>query len=169
MIKIVITGAESTGKTSLAKDIALHYKAPLREEFARAYLEQKKEGYIRHDISIIAKGQLAQEKVILRDNPKHLICDTDFLVFKIWSEYKYGICDPWINEQLQLSDVDLYILPHHEIPYEPDPLREHPDERHLLFQIYDDTLQQLGLPYIIVEGSHQERLNQAILKIDQLN
>lgn len=169
MIKVVITGAESTGKTRLANDLASHYDAPIRSESARSYLKKRNGVYSRSDIQQIAEQQLSEEIKLVNKNPDLLICDTDFLVFKIWSEYKYGICAPWIIEQFQSRHVDLYVLPHFDIPFEPDPLREHPDERHLLFQIYHDTLEQLRLPYIIVHGSPEERLQQSIIRIDQTN
>ena len=168
LIKIVLTGAECSGKTTLANDLAKYFDAPIRMEYARAYLTVRNGIYDQSDIIKIARYQSSIENEITSNKPPLLICDTDFLVLKIWSELKYGLCDSWINEQFHSDQVDLYILPHFNIPYQQDPLREHPDKRHILFQLYEDTLIQHHLPHLIVHGNEKQRLSQSIDAIRSL-
>jgi len=168
LIKIVVTGAESTGKTTLAKSLAQYFNCPLRIEYSRVYLETMNGAYEQSDILHIARQQFQLEQKIIKIKPSLLICDTDNLVLKIWSEFKYGICDPWINGKIETTEVDLYILPHYDIPYEPDPLREHPDQRHILFQLYHDMLIQHKLTHFVVEGDPDARLNQSLDRINTL-
>ena len=102
MIKeiVVVTGPESCGKTTLARQLADRWEAPLVNEAARDYL-QNKDSYQESDLLKIAKLQNAmeQEKAVL--SADKLVCDTDLLVILIWSEFKYGRCDPWIRETLE--------------------------------------------------------------------
>ncbi|MDB2444578.1 ATP-binding protein, partial [Gammaproteobacteria bacterium] len=92
---IVITGAECSGKTTLATQLSKRWGRPLVPEIARNYLE-KTPNYHRDDLLIIAKLQHEKEREILNQSLNKIICDTDLLVIMIWSEFKYGTCDPWI-------------------------------------------------------------------------
>ena len=86
MLRIAITGPESSGKTTLASALSEHYKVFFIPEFAREYLEKTKGKYTLEDLDSIARGQL---KSLLSCENKIIICDTDFSVLEIWSQYKY--------------------------------------------------------------------------------
>jgi len=167
-VKIVVTGAESTGKTTLASDLAKYYHTTFVTEFARDYLVCQGGVYGYRDLLIIAKGQhdailRAQD---LRPNP--IIVDTDLLTIKIWSEYKYGKCARWIEEALQKYKPDLYLLCTPDIPWEEDPLRENPYDREELDAIYVKEINNLKVPYIRLSGSRSERVQTAIIKIESI-
>jgi len=166
MIKIVITGAECSGKTTLAKDLAGHYGAALVPEFARGFLSVLGRPYVKSDLITMAMGQQKSEQA-LSEEPL-VICDTSLLVIKVWSKVKYKSVHPWITVLLQEAPPDLYILPDYNIPYEEDPLREHPDERDMLHAIYLDELNKLNIPWMSVMGTPKERLLQASKRIDAL-
>ena len=168
LITITITGAESSGKSTLAKQLATHYDVPLIEEYSRPFLNQLNRAYEQEDLLLIAKCQLELEKKVASRSPKMIICDTSLLVIKIWSLYKYGACDPWVLDQLASRNNDLYILPHYDIPYEEDPLREHPNDRDVLFRKYKTELETGDSPYVIVEGSTSDRLEMAVDKVDKM-
>ena len=168
MIKVSILGPESTGKTYLAKALAGEYKAPWVSEYSRNYLTNLGRPYVQSDLLEIARGQLTLEKGMSRMSPRVLFLDTDLHVIKIWSEYKYGNCDPWILQQMALQHCDLYLLTYHDIPYEEDPLRENPDERPQLFEIYEQLMKDRGLPYHVLKGSHESRLSTAMRLINNL-
>ena len=102
MIKeiVVLTGPESCGKTTLARQLADRWEVPLVNEAARDYL-QNKDSYKESDLLEIAKLQNAMEQKKTVLPAEKLVCDTDLLVILIWSEFKYGSCDPWIRETLE--------------------------------------------------------------------
>jgi len=89
--KIAITGPESTGKSELAKKLAKHYNTVWVPEFSREYIDNINRPYDYDDIIEIAKGQLNREKEAEKKANKFLFCDTELIVAKIWSEFKYSI------------------------------------------------------------------------------
>ncbi len=163
---LVITGPESSGKTTLASQLADYWKAPLVTEVSRDYLKDKG-SYQQHDLLEIAKQQHRQEQALLSHLPEKLVCDTDLLVVMIWSEVKYGRCDPWIystfeNSIKQQSSTRYYYLCDPNIPWQADPLRENPLNRDELFDMYLQKLKDYELAHSIVKGGPQERLKQAL-------
>jgi nicotinamide riboside kinase len=99
-----------------------------------------------------------------------LICDTDLHVLKVWSEYTYQRCDSFILQEIEQRKYDLYILTSPDFPWQPDPLREHPETnlRHYFFELYCDLIATKMIPYVVVRGNEQERLSQAIAFIERL-
>tara|TARA_B110000211_G_scaffold229790_1_gene288138 strand:+ start:584 stop:1093 length:510 start_codon:yes stop_codon:yes gene_type:complete len=167
MPKIIVTGPESSGKTTLCKALATHLKTPFTEEFARIYIDNLDREYSQNDLVIIAKGQLKNEQLIT-NNKQLSLHDTDLITLKIWSEYKYGNCDDWITFQIekQKQEKRFYLLCNPDIPWVNDPQRENPDNREELFEIYKVKLEKLGHNYFIVEG--ENRIDKSILKISTL-
>lgn len=164
MLKIAITGPESTGKSALTKSLAEHYACSYVNEYAREYLASKKEVYTQADLDIIAMGQLELEKSI--NNGNLLFCDTEMTVMKIWSEHAYGTCSPLIKALYQKQQYDLYLLTQIDLPWEPDPLREHPTLRPYFFNWFEKELMQEKRPYKIVTGEGNDRLLEAIRLVD---
>jgi len=162
MISVAIVGPESTGKTTLAKSLAKHFKTVWVEEYAREYLMASNGSYEQRDLLQIAAGQLELIKARSKNARDLIFLDTDLLVIKIWSEFKYQNCDPWIEQQLEMNRADLYLLTDFDIPYEYDPLRESPNKRGELFEIYKNSLEESGSNFQIVKGDHSDRLDQAI-------
>lgn len=168
--KIVITGPESTGKTTLAKQLAQRLAAPWVQEYARSYLEQLDRPYDLNDILIIGEAQMAQQAAIYQNNPAYLICDTSFLVLKIWAEVKFTQNNKWLETQFLQDPVDLYLLCEPDIPWTYDPLRENPDDRYALFNLYHQALQTHQKHYQIIKGSDpQQRLKQAENAVKKLS
>jgi len=166
MKRIAIIGPESTGKTDLAKALAKAYKGEYIPEFAREYLNALGRPYKQEDLLEMAKGQVVSlEKDHFGDV---LVADTDLHIIKVWSEYKYGSCDPWILKALDKQTFNLYLLTYFDIPYEADPLRENPEDRAYFFEIFHDLLTKSNLPFIVVKGSRVERLKMAMKRIDAL-
>lgn len=161
MKKIVLTGPESTGKTTLAKALAQHFDGIWVEEYAREYLGQLGREYNQSDLIHIAKGQLKKEQEAVLKAPAFLFCDTGMLVLKIWSEYKYGTCDSWILEEFANAEVDLYLLCTADIPWKYDPMREYPESREDLFILYEKALRAAGKPFEVISGTVAERLQKA--------
>lgn len=168
MIRVAIIGPESTGKTALAKALAEKYDTLWVPEYARQYLESLGRPYVQNDLIDIARGQMEAQRVFMKGAKRLLFTDTDLHVIRIWSEFKYGNCDPWILQQLELQHFDLYILTYYDIPYEEDPLRENPDSRPELFDLYHDLLTERKLPFVVVKGDHESRMKQASRRINPL-
>ncbi len=161
MIKVAVIGPESTGKTTLTKELAKQYNTVWVPEYARDYLSQLDRPYVQSDLLEIAKGQIESQKKMRKQARELLFCDTDLHVIKVWSEHKYGVCDPWILNQLQLQYYDLYIITDFDIPYEEDPLREHPEMRSYFFDIYRNLMKDNDKAFIIAQGDLNARIEQA--------
>lgn len=168
MIKVGIIGPESTGKTFLAKSLAAEYEVPWVPEYAREYLSALERPYEQSDLIDIAIGQLSSEAEMAKKANGLLILDTDLFVIKVWSEYKYGEVNPWILGQLHLHQCDTYLITFYDIPYEEDPLRENPDERPQLFDIYEKVIRESNLSYKVVQGTHEQRMATATNHINSL-
>jgi len=165
--KIAITGPESTGKSFLAEKLARSYHTTWVPEFARVYIDHLDREYTYDDILFIAKSQVESEAVAVSMAKDFLFCDTDLIVAKIWCEYKYGKCHPWILDQLENNQYDLYLLLNIDLPWQPDAQREHPDNRKEIFELYLKELNVRGLPYEIINGTDDRRLKNAIEVINQ--
>jgi len=165
--KIVVIGPESTGKSTLSKQLAEALHTLWVPEYARAYLEQLETPYDEHDLLKIAQGQLTLEDIITESAEKFLVCDTDLYVIKVWSENKYGRCHPWVLEQIAARKYDMYLLTDIDMAWEDDPLREHgsPEMRQYFYTIYKELVTNSGFPYVFIHGTPAERLAQALQAI----
>ncbi len=158
ILKVVLTGPESTGKSTLAEKLAAHYQTVWVPEYARAYIGGLDRPYNKEDILRIAQGQLERESIFLINANSLLICDTALLVPKIWSEVVYGECPEWIEKQFIQRHYDLYLLMYPDIEWESDPQREHPHYRKELFELYEKTLQKINTPFAIIKGDTENRM-----------
>lgn len=165
MLRIAITGPESSGKTTLAKALSEHYNISFVPEFARTYLEKTEGKYKQLDLDIIAQGQL---KSLISAEDSIVISDTDFSVLEIWSQYKYKNTSELINKLVQKELFDLHILCSPDIPWEADLLRENPNSRDLLFELYSKSLNSNNKNFIVVNGSAKNRLEKSIQAVDPL-
>ena len=167
-MKIIISGPESSGKTTLVEGLSTHYDLNIVAEYAREYLSTRTNGtYAYSDLLHIAKGQF--EAISNSEISDTIIADTDLLTIKIWSEFKFNKCDPWIIKQLRLHKADLYLLCKPDIPWQADELRESPNDREELFEIYKREIESLNVPYVVISGQERtQRIQIAISAIDKL-
>lgn len=168
MLKIAITGPESTGKSTLSEQLASHYQTVWVPEYARTYIGDLNREYTLEDIEAIARGQLQLEQQLQARSGTILISDTDLLVLKIWSEHAFGRCPDFILEQLQQQDYNLYLLMGVDLPWEPDPQREHPHLRQFFYDWYKRELEALQVPFVEITGQQYERFINARKHIDAL-
>ncbi len=166
--KVVVIGPECTGKSELTKFLADHFKTVQVEEYARAYLNKLIRGYEKSDLTKIAHGQTRMEDEWVYDANRVLVCDTNAIVIKVWSEFKYGDCDPDILRIIQDRKYDLYLLTNIDVPWENDPQREHPDKREHFWQIFKNEVDQSGVPATVISGPREERRARAIKAIEGL-
>ena len=173
IIKVVLFGPESTGKTTLSEQLARYYNTVWVPEYAREYLQNKWNNERKtcepHDLLPIAEGQMRLENELTKKASNILICDTDLLETKVYSEaYYIGNCDPILEKYALQNTYDLYLLTYIDIPWEADDLRDKPDEREEMFSYFKGTLEKYGKNFITLKGNKKTRLDKAINHIDQL-
>jgi NadR type nicotinamide-nucleotide adenylyltransferase len=168
--KIVVIGPESTGKSSLCAALAAHYGTGWVPEYAREYLKEHGMNYSYPDLMTIARGQLALEDKHAAAGNSLLFVDTDMYVMKVWSEYVFGRCDPWILDQIASRKYDAYLLCRTDLPWVKDDLREYPDleNRDRLFHIYRDCMINQSTPWAEVGGVGDDRIAAGIAAVDRL-
>lgn len=165
--KIAIVGPESTGKSQLAQQLATYYQTDWVEEYARTYLEKNGLNYTYEDVVNIAKGQIKLEDEKINHVKSHLLFfDTNLTVIKIWMENAYQRCDEWVLNTMQQRHYDLHLLTDIDLPWQPDPMREHPHLRSFFLDWYKKELTEQGVLFSVVSGKGEERLKNAIQAIE---
>jgi NadR type nicotinamide-nucleotide adenylyltransferase len=173
VIKIVLFGPESTGKTTLSIQLARYYNTVWVAEYAREYLQDKwnneRKTCENSDLIPIAIGQMQLENKLVLKADKILICDTDLLETKVYSEEYYGgLVDPRLEKAAKENSYDLYLLTYIDTPWEADDLRDRPGQRLEMFKAFEKTLKKYDRPYILIKGSKQKRLKTAVKALDKL-
>jgi NadR type nicotinamide-nucleotide adenylyltransferase len=171
MKKIVIIGPESTGKSTLCKELAVHYHTLWCPEYAREYLLQNGTNYTYDDLTRIAQGQLALEDYLQQEaEGDYYFVDTDMYVMKVWYEVAFQHCPTWLLKTIAKSTPDLYLLCHADLPWVQDELREYPDlkMRQRLFNVYKDIVINSGIRWVDISGTERQRLQKAIHSIDAI-
>ena len=161
----MVTGPESTGKSTLCEQLAANYNTQWVPEFAREYLMNLGRPYTYDDLLIIARGQLQQEDRILASLQTPLVfIDTDMYVMKVWCEYVFGKCHSFILDEIVKRKYDLYLLCNTDLPWVADELREYPDleSRERLYHMYKDLMINQSTPWREISGGYEERLEKAI-------
>ena len=172
-LKIVLYGPECTGKTTLAKELASYYKTNWVPEFARDYLQKKwnEKGEVcsLEDLPIIINGQRALEKKILKKSREIIFCDTNVVVTQIWSQTHFnGYCCPEILKAAKDSNYDFYLLTDIDVPWQKDDLRDRPNDREKMLNIFREVLERYNFPYKFISGNIKNRLKASIKVIDEL-
>lgn len=163
---ICITGAESTGKTTLAEALKQQLNGWLVPEYARQWLNDRPSHspqYSEDDLLTIAQGQWQAEQEA-PCSAKFIILDTDLMNIRLWSEHRYGRCHPWILDKSQQVQGKFYLLLDNDIPWQSDSLREHPDRAELLSN-WHKLLTQCQASYSLIQGQGKVRLSQALKEI----
>lgn len=173
LVKVVLFGPESTGKTTLSGQLARHYNTVWTPEFAREYLQYKwnneRKTCEKSDLLPIAKGQMQLENELSKKADKVLICDTDLLETKVYSEEYYGgFVDPILDKAALSNTYDIYFLTYIDTPWEADDLRDRPEQRLEMFKAFENALKKYNRPYILLKGDKETRLKKAITIIDEL-
>lgn len=165
-IYIAITGPESSGKTSLAEALSKIYACTLVSEFARSYL--KNANYNRRDVLYMAKMQLELEKEAKKKASKLIICDTDFINFKIWLNYYHYNVPRFILEHIESKPYALSLLLYPNTEWLEDGLRDKPNERLDLYNKFEKELIFYNYNYAVIDQLGQDRTKQATRTIDAL-
>lgn len=164
--KIAIVGPESTGKSTIAQQLAKHYLTLWVPEYARYYCAALTEPCNLQDEINMYHGQVALEESILSIVEKDLIfCDTTFITVKVWSDEVFGNTPEVVLNALPLHTYDLYLLMDIDLPWQEDPLRDFPHKREHFMQVWHQELQNLNAKYVVINGT-EERLTNAIAAVE---
>ncbi|MGS2725469.1 AAA family ATPase [Psychroserpens sp. BH13MA-6] len=172
IIKVVLFGPESTGKSSLAKALAHHFDTSYVKEFSRIYAEKKanqNQELTKVDVMPIAIGQMQLENEQVKKVNELLICDTDLLETQVYSQYYYdGYCPKLVEKYAKTNSYDLYFLTYIDTVWEADGIRDSPHNRLELFKRFEQALIATGKPYVLVKGNFEQRLETCILHVAKL-
>jgi len=165
-MRIVVTGPESTGKTTLALQLADYFGGKYIPEFAREYVEKLARHYTFEDVEAIARKQVNQYFETDQNADKYCFFDTWLIITKVWFQWVYGKQPDWLEDEIVGCPVDLYLLCRPDLPWEADAVRENGGEsRLLLFEQYRNELIRYGFNFVEIEGSGDQRLKNAISAI----
>lgn len=173
IVKVVLFGPESSGKTTLSKLLARHYNTVWVPEYARDYLQNKwnneRKTCENSDMLPIAEGQMKSENELALKADKVLICDTDLLETKVYSEEFYGgFVHPDLEKAALQNTYDLYFLTYIDAAWKKDDLRDRPEQRLEMFNAFENALKKQNRRYILLKGDKKDRLETAIREIDEL-
>jgi len=167
-VRVVVTGSESTGKTTLAEQLARYFHAELVSEFVREYAEAR-HGVIQFaDHGPIARGQMALEDAALARGNRIVVQDTDLLSTVVYCEHYFGNCPAWIAEAARERAPDLYLLCEIDVPWIADGVRDRGHLREQMQQLFRDAVNQSGAPVAVIMGDRDERLERATEAVDAL-
>ena len=163
MRRIVVTGSESTGKTTLARMLADRYGTVATPEFSREYADARKVPLDRHDVEAIAVGQIATEdRWMWRAQRGLLFLDTDLFSTVVYGSHYYGSLEPWIERVAEERRGDLYLLLDIDVPWVHDTIRDRGAQRAEMHALFRGMLERYRLPYVTISGDWGERLQRAL-------
>jgi NadR type nicotinamide-nucleotide adenylyltransferase len=168
VIKVVLTGPESTGKTELAQRLGQHYRAPVAAEFVRDFAARR-DGKIEFgDHGAIARGQMSSEDRAIAIAGDVVILDTDLVSTVVYCEHYFGRVPEWIAAEARARAGQLYLLMEPDIPWQADGVRDRPERREEMHGLFRDRLREYGLRYIEIRGKGEERFQAAVDAIDAI-
>ncbi|MFZ4583429.1 MAG: AAA family ATPase [Paludibacter sp.] len=171
MLKIALVGPESTGKSELSVALADYFNGEYVPEFARTYMEQLDRDYTMDDVCTIALKQIEEQDDFIQNNSTSpVFFDTELIITKVWFEYLYNQVPDFVVKRMSKNYFDFYLLCYPDLPWEDDPVREHGgDERMYFYEWYKREIEKTGIPYAVIQGVGNVRIQNAIKAIKQIN
>ncbi|MGE0019828.1 MAG: AAA family ATPase [Draconibacterium sp.] len=167
---IVITGAESTGKSTLTEQLAAYFDTLFMPEIARSYVEGLNRKYTYNDVEQIAKLQVENLNNLCTQQVPYVFVDTWLIITKVWFEFVYNETPGWLIDEIQKTKIDLFLVCDTDLPWIYDPVRENGGEnRNILQNLYIKNIIEFGYNYKIVQGTNNDRLSNAIKFVEELN
>jgi NadR type nicotinamide-nucleotide adenylyltransferase len=165
--RIAVFGPESTGKTTLARQLAEHFDEPWAPEFVRGFWDARGGNITEADLDAIARGQLAGEDAAAKGAKRLVFCDTELLTCVLWDDLLFpGACPPWVRAEAdrRARGYALYLFCDIDLPFSPDPQRCFPDQagRMMGRRLWREALAARGLPLVEIRGEGERRKEAAI-------
>ena len=168
MIKVVLTGSESTGKTELAHRLGDHFGAPVAEEYVRDYAAERGGTLGFEDHGPIARGQIAAEDGAVAAAKDLVVLDTDLVSTVVYCEHYFGHCPAWIEKEARARAGDLYLLLKPDIPWIADGVRDRGHRREEMHDLFKAKLEEMQLRFVDIGGERDERFSLAVRAIESL-
>ena len=166
--RVCVFGPESTGKSTLAENLAKEFDTLCVPEYARTHLEEQGGKLDESDIGKIARGQVASEDALAPYANRCIVSDTDILLTTVWSKFLYGSCPEWIEELAAERKADLYLLTDVDVPWVGDEVRYLPENRSDFFDLCRSTLEANDCNFVELRGAWSERDESARRAVAQL-
>ncbi len=166
---IAVTGAESTGKSTLTRQLAKHFSVPFIQEPARTYIEKLDRRYTYSDVVKISKIQVNSLNQLLPASHPYVFLDTWLIITQVWFKVVFHKEPAWLENAIQKSPIDLFLVCDTDLPWVEDPVRENGGNmRQVLQNMYIESLEKYKFNYKIVSGEKEERLQMALKYIAEL-
>ncbi len=164
---IALTGAESTGKSTLAEALAKHYNVPFVPEYARDYVRNIHRKYTFEDVELISRQQIEQYEKFVSENRSIVILDTWLLITKVWFDVVFHQVPVWLEESIQKYKINLFLVCDTDLPWEADDVRENGGERrNKLQERYISEIRNNNFPYQVINGVGNMRVQNAVKSIE---
>jgi NadR type nicotinamide-nucleotide adenylyltransferase len=165
VIRVCFHGAESTGKSTLARKLADRFGCPLVPEYGRIHAEERGTEFTLGGLLGIAREQDRLMHEAARAGPPLLLLDTDPLMTAAWAEMLFGEVP---DELLRYPKAELYLLFQPDVPWVDDGTRFFgtPELRARFAAVAEAMLVRAGVPFRTVAGDWDERERQAVAAIE---
>ena len=161
-MKIVVTGAECSGKSQLCAELAEITHSRWVPEYAREYLEKNGPDYSYQDFMKIVDGHRRRQAEALHINAELVFLDTDLINFQVWAERKFDKIPPALFSLKESTEGKIYFVCYPDLEWEDDPLRENRDFQLEIYQRHLDLIKEFKRPYAIIRGQGKDRLRRAL-------
>lgn len=168
IFKVCIFGPESTGKSTLAENLARHFDTCFVPEYAKTLIERQNGKITLDDIPHVARGQMESEDRLLKEADRLLFCDTDLMTTTIWSDWLFGECPDWVREEADRRTYDLYLLADVDVPWVNDIHRYLPEDRQSFLARCEQELDKRNINYVKIKGSWEQRFESACIAVNAL-
>ena len=172
MKRVVLTGSESVGKTTLAEQLARHYGALVVPEFSRAFAAAHNGVVTLNDVPTIAAEHVAAEDATLAmancRGDRLVLLDTDLISTVIYSDHYFGTCPDAVRKTAVARRADYYLVLNIDVPWVADGVRDRGDRRDEVHGLFVAALRSFKLPFSLVRGTWSERFRHAVVEIDRL-
>ena len=165
MKRVVLTGSESVGKTTLAKQLGEHFGVPVAAEFVRGYYVERGGKLGFNDHGAIARGQMASEDAAIKRAKDLVVFDTDLVSTVVYCEHYFKMCPEWIREEALKRKAELYLLLKPDIPWVADGVRDRGTRREEMHTLFRGELLKMRAKFVEVDGASDARLAAALSAI----